>query len=217
LFPFIHYSIPENTKVLSHSFELDKLDHTQCIKIKISPEKNKLQSLAKLLNEKAINSTLPILRFDGNRKFELTDLIFFLNIINVTVINKIEYIEEPFKNFYDIFSFNHQFKIPIAIDESLSYYAGQLELLPKNMPIILKPALFGISKSFEIIRSASQFGHNVIVSSTYQPSSTFIPMLALAHYSDSFHLNPLFHGLDTLSFLPISYQNNQVLSSLSIS
>lgn len=216
LFPFINYPLTEDKKVLSHAFELEKLKEAQCLKLKISPDQKYLNFLAEALNEQAKNSTLPKLRFDGNRKFELNELVSFLNKLNEKVIYKIEYIEEPFKNFYDQNSFQHQYKIPIAIDESLPYFANQLELLPKNIPIVLKPALFGISKSFELIRRGCQLGHSVIISATYQPTSTFIPLLALANYSDSFHSGPLFHGLDTLSFLPLSYINSRALNSLSI-
>jgi O-succinylbenzoate synthase len=186
------------------------------VKIKITPHRQALSELCDVLNKKSIEGELPLLRFDGNRQFEIADLLYFLNNLNDSVVNKIEYIEEPFKIFYDLYIFQKIFKLKIAIDESLIYFQENLDLLPPQTPIVLKPALYGISKSFELISKAQQLGHFIIVSSTYQPSSQFFPLLWLAHYADSFSKTPHFHGLDTLNFLPDPYINSQVLNSLSI-
>lgn len=217
LFPFINYSMPENFIIHTNTFELNNISNAKCVKIKIRPEIEALKILATTLNERAKEGGLPLLRFDGNRKFELDDLILFLNLLDDSVIKAIDYIEEPFKNFYDNYSFQRINNIKIAIDESLVSFLNNLEKIPKNSPIILKPALYGISQSFDLIKKASLLGHPVIISSTYQPVSAFVPLMALAHYSDTFNITSLFHGLDTLKFLPVTYQNSQVLNSLSIS
>ena len=112
----------------------------------------------------------------------------------------IEYIEEPLKNAYDFHSFNQIYSYAIALDESLEVYKNQLIQLsnfPKGTNLILKPSIFGISKSFEILKYASRFHHNVVISSTYETASAIRPLLYLAA------LNPnTYHGLDTLQFLP---------------
>ena len=216
LFPFIKYELPNSLVIQSNSLGIEHLENALCLKIKISPDKSSLKELATLVNKSSQGKTLPLLRLDGNRKFELHELVLFMNELNERVLERIDYIEEPFKNFYDLYSFQKIYPQKIAIDESLTFYQEHLDCLPFASPLILKPALFGISKSFQLIRNASELGHKVIVSSTYQPGSTFFPLLALASYSDSFHKSPLFHGLDTLSFLPLLYQNSLVLNSLSI-
>lgn len=216
LFQFIKYPFPENLIIHTNSFGMNNFTEAKCVKIKISPDKDTQKNLASILNEQAKKISMPLLRFDGNQKFELSDLIFFLNLLDEKVLNAIEYIEEPFKNFYDIYLFQKLYNIKIGIDESLLYFLDKLDKLPKNTPIILKPALYGISKSFELIKKASLLGHPVIISSTYQPASTFPPLLALANYSDKLNKFPLFHGLDTLNFMPPQYQNSRILNSLSI-
>ncbi len=217
LFTLLQSRLDPASIVKSNHLGIDELFHTkQCVKIKITPDKLKLKEISSFLNQQSKNGTIPRLRFDGNRKFELEELILFLNDLNESVLNCIEYIEEPFKNYSDLYDFKNCYKIKIAIDESLIYFLNSLDKLPSHTPIILKPALFGISKSFELIMSAYSMGHTVIISSTYQPASTFLSLIALAHFSNSLNLSELFHGLDTLSFLPDEYQNSQVLNSLSI-
>lgn len=217
LFPFINYPVPENLIIRTNAFWLNNFPEAKCVKIKISTDKVLQKELATALNDKSKEGVMPFLRFDGNRKFELDDLISFLNLLDESVIRAIEYIEEPFKNFYDIYSFQKNHFIKIGIDESLVYFLNHLEKLPTHSPIILKPALYGISKSFDLIKKASLLGHSAIISSTYQPASSFAPLMLLAHYSDTLSERPLFHGLDTLKFLPKAYQNDQIINSLSIS
>ena len=206
--------LPPLKKIKTNAFYDGKLFvENSCSKIKISPSIDALKELAIMLNNSAV---LPKIRLDGNRQFELEQLILFLNLLNTNVIEAIEYIEEPFKNYYDLYSFQHFYKVKIAIDESLKYFVHHLDKIPVASPLILKPALFGIAKSYEIIKAASLFNHSVIISSTYQPSSSMFSLLYLADYSNSFHAKELFHGLDTLKFLPASYQDDQVLNALSL-
>jgi hypothetical protein len=209
------FNTQEDFKIHTNAFGISEINNNvSCVKIKISPELPMQTELAIILNKKSIEGELPLLRFDGNRKFELDQLLDFLNLLNDSVLKRIEYIEEPFINFYDLYSFRMISKIKIAIDESFFYYQNSLQCLPSKSFLILKPALFGISRSYALIKEASLLGHSIIISSTYQPASTFMPLLALATYSDSFKTAPLIHGLDTLSFIPDTYKTSQVLNSL---
>jgi O-succinylbenzoate synthase len=94
------------------------------------------------------------------------------------------------------------YKIPIAVDESLEFYQNNFKNLPSKSPIILKPGLFGISESIRIINHATLLDHSVIISSTFQTKSSYSPLYYLANFSNLKKALPLYHGLDTLKYLP---------------
>jgi O-succinylbenzoate synthase len=181
------------------------MDHLpECLKIKIRPHQNNLNETIELI--KSLFKIKPDihLRLDGNRRFELADLTSYVENLErgcgPLLFSAIEYIEEPLKNTYDFYSFNQIYSYAIAIDESLEVYKNQLTQfrnLPNGLNLILKPSIFGISKSFEIIKYAASFQHNVVISSTYETATAIRPLIYLAA------LNPsTYHGLDTLKFLP---------------
>lgn len=186
----------------SSALKLDALP--ECLKIKIRPTPKNLSETAELI--KTLLKLKPDihLRLDGNQRFELVDLTNYIDELErgcgPLLFSAVDYIEEPLKNAYDLYCFNQIYSYAIAMDESLLVYNNQLSQL-KNLPpktnLILKPSIFGISKSFEIMKFALACDHNVVISSTYESASALRPLLYLAA------LNPnTFHGLDTLKFLP---------------
>lgn len=214
IFSLANYSFNEKNKINSNFFyDNITIPTSGTLKIKVAPNKEKLSDLASQLN---LQQTLPLIRLDGNRQFELFELVGFLKLLNPNVLDKIEYIEEPFKNFYDLYTFKKYFNIKIAIDESLINFQNDLEKLPNNSPLVLKPALYGISRSYQLIENAYKLNHYVIISSTYQPASTMLPLIFLAEFSNNLAKKNLYHGLDTFKFLPKSYQNAPILSAFSL-
>lgn len=176
----------------------------ECLKIKIRPTKECLEETKNLIKNLLANDPGIRLRLDGNRSFELDELLFFMNELEtfcgLNFNQSIEYLEEPLKNQYDYLTFSKVYQYPQALDESLLYLIADLDYiqrLPANTHLVLKPSLLGISKSFAIMLLAAQQGHNVVISSSYETKSAIRPLLYLAAN------NPFtYHGLDTLKFLP---------------
>lgn len=176
----------------------------ECLKIKIRPTKECLEETSILIKNLLVTAPGIRLRLDGNRSFELDELLFFMNELEtfcgLNFNQSIEYLEEPLKNQYDYLTFSKVYPYPQALDESLLCLIANLDYLlrlPANTHLVLKPSLLGISKSFAIMLLAAQQGHNVVISSSYETKSAIRPLLYLAAN------NPLtYHGLDTLKFLP---------------
>jgi O-succinylbenzoate synthase len=175
-----------------------------CLKIKIRPTPESLLKTKLIIKEQLLINPSILFRLDGNQSFELEDLIFFVNQLELTfgssLFNSIEYLEEPLKKYSDYFSFFYLHPYPQALDESMMAYSQHLEFL-KNLPpsttLILKPSLLGISKCFEIIAMEKETTHKIVISSSYETLLAMTPLFFLA--AD----NPLsYHGLDTLKFLP---------------
>ena len=186
----------------SNSLKMETLP--DCLKIKIRPHLINLNETTELIKYLLENKPDIRLRLDGNRQFELLDLTHYIGQLKrncgPNFFTAIEYLEEPLKNFYDTYSFNQLFSCAIAIDESLGLYKKQLALLgnfPSKTNFILKPSLFGISKSFEILAFTSRLKQNVVISSAYEPASAIRPLLFLAALNPNTH-----HGFDTLKFMP---------------
>lgn len=129
--------------LFSREVPIEKYQSSECIKLKI--EKNIQATKEDLLRLYQQNPTLKF-RLDGNRQFELEEMIAFVHLLKKDLPPKafaqIDYIEEPFKNFYDTFLFEKRAGVPIAIDESFDQYAFFENI---SWPVIIKPSLFGIS------------------------------------------------------------------------
>lgn len=189
-------------------------NNSNCLKIKIRPNLVSLQETVLIIKDILEKSPESIFRLDGNRTFELRELLNFMGQLEdqlgeSLLKEKIEYIEEPFKNSYDFFTFKNIYHYNEAMDESLLNYSDKLSLLIKKAPnfLILKPSLLGLSKSFEIMKL---FPKKCIISSSYECASAIRPLLYLSA------LNPhAYHGFDTLKYLPkelsIVYENYSII------
>lgn len=166
-----------------------------CVKIKIRPGKER--DTAEAINQCLSENHSVHFRFDGNRTFDLSSLLHFLQFLGENCpAFALDFIEEPFINGADFFPFQIRSAIPLALDESLPFFLDHLEKFPNNY-LILKPGLLGLSKCFELTK---KYTHHTIISSTYETPSAMTALYALAS------LNPdQYHGLDTLKFLPKSF------------
>ena len=183
-----------------------KTDFTKidCLKIKIRPTAESLQQTITVLKNGILKNSKIQFRLDGNRTFDLIDLINFTNEIqfsfSTTFIDQINYFEEPLKNFYDSFIFQKMFHYNLGFDESILTYQNNLEklgTLPPHSTLILKPSMLGISKCLEIMKNAQRYNFETVISSTYESPSCFAILQYLTSLSPS-----TTHGLDTLKFLP---------------
>ncbi len=159
-----------------------------CLKIKINPsnQENILKLIADLHK---INPTITF-RFDGNRKFELTDLLKFVYQLKNETNYKIDYIEDPLINFNESYIFQTKSTIPLALDESLGPY------LKKNLnsPLIpaiavIKPSLYGLSPVYKWMENYPQT--RCIISSSYEHPSVMSSLTFLAQNRPT-----EFHGLE---------------------
>lgn len=159
-----------------------------CIKIKIAPEK--VAHAIKIINELYKINPEMIYRLDGNKRFELDELIEFERVlqngISSVAFSRIDYIEEPFKNFYDTILFMKRSQLIIAIDESYKNYMRSEELF---YPAVIKPSLIGISPVYSWLRSHVE--NRAIISSSFEHPTVLISLQFLA----SLRPNE-FHGLE---------------------
>lgn len=163
-----------------------------CIKIKIAP--GRVDHTIKIINELYKINPEMIYRLDGNKRFELDELIEFEHVlkngISSVAFSKIDYIEEPFKNFYDTTLFIKRSHLMVAIDESYKNYMGSEELI---YPAVIKPSLIGISPVYFWLRSHVE--NRGIISSSFEHPTVLVSLQFLA----SLRPNE-FHGLE--NFLP---------------
>ncbi len=165
---------------------------SKCLKLKIAP-----QSVAKtirLLNELYIHNKELKLRLDGNRLFELNELILFEKTLKANIssdnFKKIDYIEEPFKNFADTYLFQKRSDLKVAMDESFSTLIDlDDQEFPEDTPVVIKPSLFGISPIYNWMQTHTK--KRIIVSSTFEHPTVKIGLDFLAS------ARPYeFHGLE---------------------
>ncbi len=182
------------------------------IKIKIRPINIVNAEMFDFLKIQLTKKSNLKIRFDGNRTFSLMELcdLFnnFIKIIGADFIKNIEYIEEPFINFNDIFLFKNYHPIPIAIDESIIPLAYKMKSFQNDFPmiksLIIKPSLLGISPSYDIITKAKALKLNCVISSSYETTSALNAHLFLCQ-----RISENYHGLDTLKFLPPPFDKLQ--------
>ncbi len=185
----------EEFQINSNSlYHKNKLIDSEVIKIKIDPNFIFDLELKTLINSKKIKK----IRLDGNQKFQIEDLINVINQLDETTQLKIEYIEDPFINFYESYTFFNITKIPIAIDENLLNFFYNLNNVPKEFPIVIKASLWPISSVIQFANQNQK--RKIIISSSYEPDPILKVLHFLAHETDkSTHvLNT--HGLENIKY-----------------
>lgn len=167
---------------------------TKCLKIKINS--NDAQKTVQLINELDQLNPEMIYRLDGNKKFELNELIKFESLLKNGIsphsFLKIDYIEEPFKNFYDTFLFKKRSKLPIAIDESFKNYMKSNKTIS---PAVIRPSLIGISPIMFWLKAHKS--KRAIISSSFEHPSISEALFFLANQRSE-----EFHGLENFISLP---------------
>lgn len=159
-----------------------------CIKIKINP-KNAHRTI-EIINELFDLNPEMIYRLDGNKRFELDELIEFEQSLKkgipVNAFEKIDYLEEPFKNFYHTFLFTKRSELTIAIDESFIHYIQNSDL---TLPSVIKPSLMGISPVMQWLKAHNN--DRAIISSSFEHPSIMNALAFIARQRPH-----EFHGLE---------------------
>ena len=165
----------------------------QSIKLKVGSDLKKeiktVQAFSEAIDGRAL------FYVDANQTWTLNQAVEFGNEVGLAAL---AYIEEPFKNIYDIPEFFAQTTIPIALDESLLKYPfEEIKSIDGVYTLILKPTLLGgIERAWKLMHEAKRLALSSVVSSTFESD---IGILGLAHLAGSTSRDyPA--GLDTLKY-----------------
>lgn len=157
--------------------DLNFYKDSQCLKIKITPQN--ATETSELINDLLKINSQTTYRLDGNRRFEIDEMISFEALLRRNISEeafyKIDYIEEPFKNFYDTFLYEKRSQLKVAIDESYKLYMNSFDL---NLPAVIKPSLIGISPIFSWLRSHQD--KRAIISSSFEHPTVLVSLDFLA-------------------------------------
>ncbi len=139
------------------------------------------------------------LRLDANRKWSLpTAVQFARQIANCPL----EYIEEPVTDPRDFEAFYKETGVPVAVDESLTFFtAGNKKLPDWVKALILKPTTLGdIFKTIYLIKQAKKQNIKPVITSSFETSLT---LKMLAQLAAAFLPAGTAVGLDTVKFLAL--------------
>lgn len=150
--------------------KLEELALFHCLKWKISPATDTVKIADKIHELRKLNPH-QLQRFDGNRQFELQEFITFMKKIQKRLpdlVNLLDYIEEPFKDPFDLAWARKLTPFTFALDESfMSYYqTAQLDKIPKGLPLVLKPSLLGLSTTIYLVEKFAD--SRIIISSAFE-------------------------------------------------
>ena len=138
-------------------------------------------------------------RLDGNRSFSVKQINTFFDSQN---IKSIEFIEDPLTNRDDYIIFNSP--VPLALDENLVW--GLEQHIPFDYAII-KPSIFAISRTLEIMDECHQKQVTPIISSSYEGSDVHKLLKIISTYKNR---SALPQGLSPQSFIhPLSNYQTQ--------
>lgn len=174
---------------------IDFYKNSGCIKLKINPENALLT--AELLNAFYQQNPLVLFRLDGNRKFELSQMMEFEKTLREKTLHnafiRIDYIEEPFKNFFDSKTFEKHSELKLAIDESFIHYMNSGAI---DFPSVIKPSLIGLSPVCFWLRSHQD--SRAIISTSFEHPTVLEGLKFLAR------IRPYeYHGLE--NFMEITH------------
>jgi O-succinylbenzoate synthase len=198
--------------------KIDSLSSASFIKLKINPTLCNDNLFFNELNLLLQKETLKKIRFDANKTFSLPQLLKFASKVDSKYFQKIEYFEDCLLNPKDAIEFEKQTSLHYAYDESLiDILSNIISPLEKSF-IVIKPSLYGVGGTKNLIDHFSQYNINCIISSTYESISNVYALLYLAFYSDQVSRTKNIHGLD-LSYLFQTelIKNNSENNSLQIS
>ncbi|MGZ3788254.1 MAG: hypothetical protein ACXVLQ_07005 [Bacteriovorax sp.] len=196
LIPFKKGAVVKVNALYSKDSELEEMP--ECVKIKIRPTLESLSETIEAIKKLRAKKKDILFRLDGNQCFTFFELDHFLRALEksqqTSIDEWIQYIEEPFANFADTFVYSKKYAVPLAFDESLAVFFDKLTLLPKNSFIVIKPSLFGLSKSLQMM---TEMKGRAVISSSYESARALRGLLFLSSLGPE-----MSHGLDTQKYLP---------------
>ncbi len=163
------------------------------LKIKVARHalQDELDMLTRLLRELPHSVRV---RLDANRSWTLEQAKALQSLPK----ERIEYVEEPLQNPYDIPAFYRATGIPVALDESLTLpKAHELLKLPGVNALVLKPTVLGATETLRWAQWAERQRQKIILSDTF---SSGIGLNILAHWAAALNSRAA-HGLNTYDLL----------------
>ncbi|RMF58449.1 MAG: o-succinylbenzoate synthase, partial [Calditrichaeota bacterium] len=145
-------------------------------------------------------------RLDANRLWTPEEAITFGKSLPS---DRIEYIEEPVKDFNHLPEFYSQTGIPVALDESFHQISpNQLSFIPGLRAIIIKPEFIGsITELARIIKKLQHMGlYAVFSSSFYSPVGSIL----MAYLAGMLAPPTVAHGFDGLTFFDLPEANSLI-------
>lgn len=137
------------------------------------------------------------LRLDANRAWTFVEAVQFGKSI---ADQKIEYIEEPLKDFGGAGEFFRETKIPVAMDETLLQFDFGNTNIPRGVKsFIIKPGVLGgIEKTVQLIKRTHSLGVTPVFSSAFCSGAGLAVLVQLAA---AFIPGKIAMGLDTWKWL----------------
>ncbi len=137
------------------------------------------------------------LRLDANRAWTLAEAVQFGRAVAHL---RIEYIEEPLRDFTQSAEFFRETNIPIALDETLVHIDFEKTKIPPGVKaLILKPSVIGgIEKAVRLIVNAKKRGMMPVLSSAFYSG---VGLAALVQIAAAFIPGKIAMGLDTHKWL----------------
>lgn len=181
-----NYQVKSNA--LSSLRDGQKQFDSEVVKIKFTANESIEGLREKLLDSLFINPAIKF-RIDANRTFELRELLKLQeSLLKDIPLMNFDYFEEALKNNNEIIDYKNHSLIEYALDESFHHSPEWCLKYFTDLPIILKPSLLGISKTFYYLENYKDT--RFIISSSYEHTSALCALEFLA----SLRPNE-FHGL----------------------
>ena len=189
-------------------YKCDSLNQLDICSIKLKLGRNKLNNDIKLFNiiENKLNNKIKI-RIDLNRSWTYKEAKKFSNNVN---ISQIDYIEEPLINIDELNEYYDEFRIALALDETIYQTQEYSNLLRYNgcKSFIIKPSLIGgINNIAKLKNIANENNINLIFSSAFETGYSLAYYIYLSSiYSD---IN-IAQGFDTYRHLSYDILDNKL-------
>lgn len=151
--------------------DFNSMSRSSYTKYKIRPQHNNKKLKAHL------TTTNEIVRLDGNRCFTPTELQVFLSDCSH---NQVEFIEDPYKHKEDYI--NNSCDFALALDENLEWALNNQITFSYA---VIKPSLYSISKTFELMQQCHDKEIDVIISSSYEGKSVHQLLKIISTYKNS--------------------------------
>ncbi|MDF1544846.1 MAG: o-succinylbenzoate synthase [bacterium] len=146
-----------------------------------------------------------LIRLDCNRTWSSEQLIEFLDRIDMT---RIEYLEEPLREFSQYAELPKNVTFPLALDESLvSMSPDELTRIDRLRALVLKPTLLGFVRTLRLARAAQEMGIGCTLSSSLESS---VGTTMLAHLASALSTGRHAAGLGTVSWFDDDLLENPV-------
>jgi len=184
----------DETHILRQYVALDKPHH---IKLKVA-RNNVTRDIALFQQLCQLNPKLKI-RCDANQAWNEQQATQFCASIKT---EQLDYIEEPTNDHCTNIAIANQYKISIALDETLQQPSFNYQHHPMIKAFIIKPTIIGSKEKIDrLVSLADQHQLSVSISSSFETIVGIQQLQSLAnHYAQQYPTLPMSLGIDTLKY-----------------